>query len=49
MGGSGGSGWGQYELESRELLSVCLKKINGLNRLRLVDASWIWTEPHSKR
>lgn len=49
MGGSGGSGWGHYEHESRELMAVCLKKVNGLNRLRLIDAQWIWTEPHSKR
>jgi NMD protein affecting ribosome stability and mRNA decay len=49
MGGSGGSGWAHYELESRELLAVCLRKVNGLSRLRLIDAGWIWTEPHSKR
>lgn len=49
MGGSGGSGWGHYEHESRELMAMCLKKVNGLSRLRLIDAQWIWTEPHSKR
>ena len=38
------AGW-----ESRELMAVCLKKIRGLNKLKLVDASFIWTEPHSKR
>ena len=26
---------------------VCLRKIPGLNRIKLVDAVWIWTEPHS--
>jgi len=37
-------------LESRELLSICLKKLkSALARVRLVDASFIWTEPHSKR
>jgi nonsense-mediated mRNA decay protein 3 len=28
---------------------MCLKKIRGLNRVTLIDASFIWTEPHSKR
>jgi len=36
-------------LESRELLGLCLKKLKGLNKVRLVDAGFIWTEPHSKR
>ena len=44
------SGWVSCELESRELLSVCLKKIRGLGKaVKLVDASFIWTEPHSRR
>lgn len=38
------------ELESREMLALCLKKIKGLNKeVKLVDAGFIWTEPHSKR
>lgn len=41
--------WSVASLESRELLAICLKKIRGLNRVRLVDAGFIWTEPHSKR
>lgn len=41
--------WCAVELESRELLAICLKKITGLNRVRLVDAGFIWTEPHSRR
>lgn len=41
--------WVQCALESRELLSFCLKKLKGLNRLKLVDAGFVWTEPHSKR
>jgi len=41
--------WAALELESRELLSMCLKKINGLSKVKVVDAQWIWTEPHSKR
>jgi len=43
---------GQYvaaDMESRELLSVCLKHVKGLSKERtLVDAGFIWTEPHSK-
>ena len=41
--------WVTCELESRELLALCLKKIQGLKKAKLVDASWVWTEPHSKR
>lgn len=49
--------WQACELESRELMSLCLKNVNGLNKtkgvdggkVRLIDASWIWTEPHSMR
>ncbi|KAB0802182.1 hypothetical protein PPYR_04368 [Photinus pyralis] len=43
------SEWVSCSLESRELLSLCLKKLKGLNRVKLVDASFVWTEPHSKR
>ncbi|KFH42214.1 60S ribosomal export protein-like protein [Hapsidospora chrysogenum ATCC 11550] len=35
--------------ESRELLALCLKKLKGLSRVRIVDASFVWTEPHSRR
>ena len=41
--------WVACQLESRELLALCLKKLKGLNKVRLVDAGFIWTEPHSKR
>lgn len=42
--------WIAAQLESRELLTVCLKRIKGLNKeVRLIDAGFIWTEPHSKR
>ena len=39
------------ELESPSLLAMCLKKIHGLDRpgIKILDASWVWTEPHSKR
>ncbi|KAF2091275.1 nonsense-mediated mRNA decay protein 3 [Saccharata proteae CBS 121410] len=35
--------------ESRELLALCLKKLRGLTKVRIIDASFIWTEPHSRR
>ena len=41
--------WTIAQPESRELLAICLKKLKGLSKVRLVDASFIWTEPHSKR
>ena len=41
--------WQNVALESKELLAACLRKIPGLNRLKVVDAVWIWTEPHSMR
>lgn len=41
--------WITAALESRELMAVCLKKLKGLARVKLIDASFLWTEPHSKR
>jgi len=41
--------WVTAAPESRELLALCLKKLRGLGKVRIVDASFIWTEPHSKR
>lgn len=41
--------WIKAELESRELLALCLRRLKGLNKIRLIDASFIWTEPHSRR
>ncbi|TLS30146.1 hypothetical protein PpBr36_02636 [Pyricularia pennisetigena] len=43
------SSWIMAAPESRELLALCLKKLKGLNKVRIVDASFIWTEPHSRR
>ncbi|KAF3066506.1 60S ribosomal export protein NMD3 [Daldinia childiae] len=42
------SSWVTAPHESRELLALCLKKLS-LNRTRIIDASFIWTEPHSRR
>lgn len=41
--------WMKAELESRELLALCLRRLKGLTKVRLIDASFIWTEPHSRR
>lgn len=43
------SQWIHAELESRELLALCLRRLKGLNNVRLIDASFLWTEPHSMR
>ena len=37
------------QLESKELMAMCLRKIQGLSKVKLIDAVWIWTEPHSLR
>ncbi|KAI5818753.1 NMD3 family-domain-containing protein [Pyronema omphalodes] len=41
--------WVSCTLESKELMALCLRRLRGLQKVRLVDASFIWTEPHSKR
>mmetsp|Transcript_18278 Transcript_18278/g.25358 ORF Transcript_18278/g.25358 Transcript_18278/m.25358 type:complete len:633 (+) Transcript_18278:85-1983(+) len=49
------SKWIACELESRDLMALCLSNVSGLKNakhdkeIRLVDAAWIWTEPHSMR
>jgi nonsense-mediated mRNA decay protein 3 len=35
-------------LDSNEMMAMCLGKIKGLNKVKLVNSSFIWTEPHSK-
>lgn len=41
--------WIKAQQESKELLTFCIKRLKNLNKVRLVDAAFIWTEPHSKR
>ncbi|EMD42356.1 hypothetical protein CERSUDRAFT_148132 [Gelatoporia subvermispora B] len=43
------SSWTIARPESQELLAICLKKLKGLSKVRLTEAHFIWTEPHSKR
>ena len=41
--------WVTCDWESAELLALCLKQLRGLKRVKLLDASFIYTEPHSRR
>lgn len=41
--------WVLCELESAELMGVCLKTMKGLKKVKLMDSNFIWTEPHSRR
>ena len=41
--------WITCQLESAELLTLCLRNVKGLKLVKLLDASFIWTEPHSRR
>jgi nonsense-mediated mRNA decay protein 3 len=43
------SQWVTAAPESRELLALCLRKLRGLNKVRIIDANFLWTEPHSRR
>lgn len=44
--------WIKAQLESKELLTFCLNRLKrnfASNKVRLIHAEFIWTEPHSKR
>lgn len=41
--------WIHCALETRELLAICLKRLKGLKDVKLIDAGFVWTEPHSRR
>jgi len=41
--------WVVCALESRELMALCLKRLKNLSKVKLIDANFVWTEPHSKR
>ncbi|KAJ0579051.1 putative ribosomal export protein Nmd3 [Helianthus annuus] len=41
--------WLKAQVESKELLTFCVKRLKNLNKVRLIHAEFIWTEPHSKR
>ena len=40
--------WIKCEKESQDMMNLCLSKIKGLNKIKIIDSSFIWTEPHSK-
>ena len=40
--------WIKCEKESEEMMNLCLSKIKGLNKIKVIDSSFIWSEPHSK-
>ena len=40
--------WMKVERESQDMMNLCLSKIKGLNKVQLIDSSFVWTEPHSK-
>uniref|UniRef100_A0AAV1V280 60S ribosomal export protein NMD3 n=1 Tax=Peronospora matthiolae TaxID=2874970 RepID=A0AAV1V280_9STRA len=46
---SSSGAWLDCDWESKELMALCLKSIAGLSKAKLLDAGFIWTEPHSKR
>ena len=46
---SGTTSWVEAAQESQELLALCMKRIKGLKRVKVADAAWVWTEPHSMR
>lgn len=41
--------WWKADWGSAQLLGICLKKIQNLKKIKIIDASFIWTEPHSKK
>ena len=41
--------WLHCELESKELMAFMIRRLKGLGKVRLVDAIFLWTEPHSRR
>ncbi|CAI0407869.1 unnamed protein product [Linum tenue] len=41
--------WLKAQWESKELLTFCVKRLKNLNKVRLIHAEFVWTEPHSKR
>jgi len=43
------STWVTAAMESKEMLSLCLKKLRGLDKVKLLDANFLPTEPHSRR
>ncbi|GJW96268.1 NMD3-like protein [Tanacetum coccineum] len=41
--------WIKAQLESKQLLGFCVRRLKNLSKLKLIHAEFVWTEPHSKR
>ena len=41
--------WLEAKLESAELLNICLTRIKHLQKFKIIDSGFIYTEPHSRR
>ena len=41
--------WSLVEMESPQMLAYCMKNVRMSKAIEVVDAGFIWTEPHSKR
>lgn len=40
--------WIKCELESQDMMNLCISRIKNLNKAKIIDSSFIWTEPHSR-
>jgi nonsense-mediated mRNA decay protein 3 len=41
--------WQRVELDSPELLQICLKRLTSMREMRIVNAEFLYTEPHARR
>lgn len=41
--------WKRAELESPDLLKICMSRITGLKEMQVKDSHFLYTEPHSRR
>lgn len=41
--------WTICERESKELMSICLRRLRGLAKIKIIDSAFVYTEPSSKR
>lgn len=46
---NGPTQWSRAEIDSPELLEICLKRLNGIKDMTIKDAKFLFTEPHSRR
>ena len=41
--------WKRADLESADLMEICLRKLQGTNDMRITNPQFLYTEPHSRR